>query len=202
MVAQDVDGHLWHEDRTAATMTTDSPVHRTRSGRSVHVQRALKLLYAGLIGGVAAAIASMIVFAALEGSRGLWSAGLGAAMVLFFYAAGQLVMVAFADATARQLMLVSMVSYTGRIVLLGALLMVINLNRENWTSIHAMAVFITAVAVVVGWLVVEVFVFGRLRIGIYDEPNDSSDDSIEQPTDDADEQDHLRPTTNGTRDAG
>ena len=31
-----------------------------------------------------------------------------------------------------------------------------------------MAIFITTIAVVAGWLVVEVFVFSRLRIGVYD----------------------------------
>ena len=31
-----------------------------------------------------------------------------------------------------------------------------------------MAIFLTTIAVVAGWLVVEVFVFSRLRIGAYD----------------------------------
>ena len=31
-----------------------------------------------------------------------------------------------------------------------------------------MVIFVTTIAVVVGWLVVEIFVFSRLRIGVYD----------------------------------
>jgi hypothetical protein len=183
-------------------MTTDSPVHRKPSGRSIHVQRALKLLYAGLTGGVVAAVICMIVFAIIDGGRGLLSAGLAAAMVIFFYAVGQLVMVAFADAGARRLMLVSMASYTARMVLLGLLLMTVNHNQDNWTAIDALTVFITAVAVVVGWLVVEVFVFNRLRIGIYDTDYAGPDGESTGTASADQDQDHLRPTTNGARDAG
>jgi ATP synthase protein I len=31
-----------------------------------------------------------------------------------------------------------------------------------------MVIFVTTIIVVVGWLVVEIFVFSRLRIGVYD----------------------------------
>jgi len=31
-----------------------------------------------------------------------------------------------------------------------------------------MAIFVTTIIVVAGWLIVEVFVFSRLRIGVYD----------------------------------
>jgi purine-cytosine permease-like protein len=31
-----------------------------------------------------------------------------------------------------------------------------------------MAIFVTTIAVVAGWIAVEVWVFGRLRIGVYD----------------------------------
>jgi hypothetical protein len=137
-------------------------------GPSVHVVRARKLLLGGLVGGVAAALISAVVFTLLHGMPGLASAALAAGMVLFFYAVGQLVMVLFADAGARTLMLVSMTSYTLRVVLLGLLLLSYNNNRDAWPSLVPMAVFLTTVAVVVGWLVVEILVFSRLRIGAYD----------------------------------
>jgi hypothetical protein len=178
-------------------MTTDSPSPRSVPGPSIHVVRARKLLYAGLAGGGAAALICLIIFAVLGGTTGLVSAVLGAAMVLFFYAVGQLVMIAFADAGARTLLMVSMASYTGRVVILGLLLLIVNNNRDNWTAIDAMTVFITAVAVVVGWLVVEVFVFNRLRISIYDQqysaPGEGSADTQA-------DHDQLRPTTNGAKD--
>jgi multisubunit Na+/H+ antiporter MnhG subunit len=90
-------------------------------------------------------------------------------MVVFFYAVGQLVMVRFADAGARTLLSVSMASYTGRVVVLGVILMVVDRNRDNWHWVNAITVFITTIAVVAGWLIVEVVMFTRLRIGAYDQ---------------------------------
>jgi hypothetical protein len=137
-------------------------------GPSVHVRRARKLLLGGLVGGVLAAVVCLVIFGVLDGSRGVASAGLATAMVLFFYALGQYVMVLFADAGARTLLAVSMASYTTRVVLLGLLLLVYNKNRDDWTYLIPMAVFITTIVVVAGWLLVEIFVFSRLRIGHFD----------------------------------
>ncbi|QDP97056.1 hypothetical protein FOE78_14990 [Microlunatus elymi] len=149
-------------------MTTDSPSSRSRTGPSIHVVRARKLLFGGLAGGLGAAIICLIIFTVIDGTRGLGSAALGAGMVLFFYTVGQLVMVKFADAGARTLMAVSMASYTGRVVVLGLILMIFEKNRDAWNAIDANTIFISTIAVIVGWLVVEVMVFRKLRIGIYD----------------------------------
>ena len=138
------------------------------AGPSVHVRRARKLLLGGLVGGIVAAAVCLVVFSLLHGTAGLASAALGAGTVLFFYAGGQLVMVFFADAGARTLLAVSMASYTTRVVLLGLLLLVYDKNADNWPSLVPMAVFVTTIAVVAGWLLVEVYVFSRLRIGHYD----------------------------------
>lgn len=139
-------------------------------GPSIHVVRARKLLYGGLVGGVAATIICLVIFGIAAGTSGLISAALGAGMVLFFYVVGQLVMVKFADAGARTLMVVSMASYTGRVVALGLVLLAYGKNREDWPSLMPMAVFVSTIAVVAGWLAVEVFVFSRLRIDVYDTP--------------------------------
>jgi len=153
-------------------MTTESRQPETETisvaGPSVHVRRARKLLLGGLVGGVSAAVLCLVVFALLDGSAGLASAALGAGTVLFFYAVGQLVMVFFADAGARTLLAVSMASYTTRVVLLGLLLLLYNQNADRWPQLVPMAVFVTTIAVVAGWLLVEVYVFSRLRIGHYD----------------------------------
>jgi hypothetical protein len=77
-------------------------------------------------------------------------------------------MVLFADAGARTLLLVSMCSYTARIVVLGLVLVLYNSHRESWPTLRPMAIFVTTIFVVAGWLIVEVFVFSRLRIGVYD----------------------------------
>ena len=157
------------------------PAERVRSrtsGPSVHVVRARKLLYGGLVGGVAAAVLSMIGFGIGYGARGLGSAALASFMVLFFYTAGQLVMVRFADAGARLLLSVALASYTSRVVVLGLLLLVYARFADRFPVIP-MVVFLATVAVVVGWLLVEVLVFSRLRISVFDagdEPEADSDD--------------------------
>ncbi len=143
-------------------------------GPSVHVVRARKLLYGGLVGGVAAAVLSMIGFTVAYGLRGLGSAALASVMVLFFYSAGQLVMVRFADAGARLLLSVALASYTTRVVVLGLVLLVYARFSDRFPVIP-LAVFLSTVAVVVGWLVVEVVVFSRLRISVYDS-NDAADE--------------------------
>jgi hypothetical protein len=135
---------------------------------SVHVVRARKLLLGGAVGGVAAALVCLLAFGLAWGLPGLGSAAFAAAMVLFFYGVGQYVMVLFADAGARTLLAVSMASYTARVVALGLLLVIYNDHAEDWTFLRPMAVFVTVVAVVAGWLAVEVFVFSRLRINAYD----------------------------------
>jgi hypothetical protein len=140
----------------------------SRVGPSIHVVRARKLLLGGLVGGVGAALLSMVLFTILDGRRGLASAVLAAAMVLFFYGVGQLVMVAFADAGARTLLAVSMASYTGRVVVLGLVLLLYNKHSEAFPELWPMAIFITTIAVVAGWIAVEIWVFSRLRIGVYD----------------------------------
>jgi hypothetical protein len=43
-----------------------------------------------------------------------------------------------------------------------------NRYQESWPTLIPMVIFVTTIAVVAGWLTVEVFVFSRLRIGAYD----------------------------------
>jgi hypothetical protein len=165
-------------------MTVDSRPGRAATpadGPSIHVIRARKLLLGGAVGGVAAAIICLIGFTIGYGATGLISAALAAAMVLFFYGIGQYVMVLFADAGARTLLLVSMCSYTARVVILGLVLVLYNAHREAWPTLHPMVIFITTIIVVVGWLVVEVFVFSRLRIAIYDSEYSSPSKGVLEP---------------------
>ena len=53
-------------------------------------------------------------------------------------------------------------------VVLGLVLVVYNRYYQSWPTLAPMAIFVTTIAVVAGWLTVEVFVFSRLRIGVYD----------------------------------
>jgi hypothetical protein len=152
-------------------MTVDSRPESTASsagGPSIHVQRARRLLLGGAVGGLAASLLCLVGFTTGYGMPGLVSAALAAAMVLFFYGAGQYVMVLFADAGARTLLAVSMCSYTTRVVLIGLVLVLYNRYYESWPALVPMVIFVTTIVVVVGWLAVEIFVFSRLRIGVYD----------------------------------
>ena len=153
-------------------MTTPR-AERVRSRPSVHVERARKLLVGGLIGGVAAAVLCMVGFGIGMGLEGLASAALASVMVLFFYSVGQLVMVRFADAGARLLLSVALASYTGRVVVLGLVLLLYARFSDRF-PVDPLVVFLSTIAVVVGWLVVEVVVFSRLRISVYD-ANDEAD---------------------------
>ena len=142
-------------------------------GRSVHVERARKLLAGGAVGGLVATALSLLGFGLGYGVRGLVSAALAAALVLFFYAVGQYVMVLFADAGARLLLSVALCSYTTRILLLGLCLLIYQRNAVAFSSVVPTVVFLTTVAVVVGWLVAEVWVFSRLRVTVFDAPYES-----------------------------
>lgn len=145
---------------------------RARQRPSVHVERARKLLLGGLLGGVVAAVLCLVGFGIGMGLRGLASAALASAMVLFFYTVGQLIMVRFADAGARLLLSVAMASYTGRVVVLGLVLLLYSRFSDR-LPVDPMVVFLSTIAVVVGWLVVEVIVFSRLRISVFDANDDA-----------------------------
>lgn len=154
-------------------MTTDTRADvaaRAASTPSIHVVRARQLLLGGLAGGVAATLVMLVVFGLLDGTRGLLSVLLASLVVLFFYVLGQLVMVRFADAGARLLMAVALASYTFRVLVLGVVLVVFDRNRDTLTAVEPQALFWTVCAVVVGWLAVEIVVFTRLRITVFDTP--------------------------------
>ena len=149
-----------HSPSTAETAVATGP--------SIHVVRARKLLVGGLIGGSAATLICLVVFGLLNGVSGLLSAAVGGGIVLAFYTVGQYVMVRTADAGARTLMIVSMTSYFARFCVVGLFLLLVARKGAGWAALSPQAVTATAVAVVVGWLAVEIFVFSRLRIGAYD----------------------------------
>ena len=151
-------------------MTVDSRADvaaEAASGPSVHVRRAKKLLLGGAVGGVAATVLCLVGFGIAYGASGVVSAAVAGVLVLLFYAVGQYVMVLFADAGARLLLSVALFSYTTRVLLLGLALLVYQRNADAVT-LDPMAVFLTTVGVVVGWLVAEVWVFTRLRVGAFD----------------------------------
>ena len=163
-------------------MTVEShagPATQPAEQPSIHVLRARRLLLGGFVGGGAAALLSLAVAGLVHGTGGVLSAAVAAAVVLFFYGLGQYVMVRSADAGARRLMAVSLVSYTTRVGILGLVLWVFDTYADRWPAMIPVVLFLTTVAVVVGWLAVEIWTFARLRIGAYDTeyvpPSDAGD---------------------------
>ena len=154
-------------------MTTASHEHAQRErtpGPSIHVRPGAQAALRGPGRRAGGDGLCLLIFGLTSGVPGLLSVALGAGMVLFFYTVGQFVMVAFADAGARTLMAVSMASYTGRVVALGLILVLYGKHRADWPALIPMAVFVSTIATVAGWLAVEVYVFSRLRIDVYDTP--------------------------------
>ena len=153
-------------------MTVDSSTERTApsggSGPSIHVARARRLLLGGAAGGVGAAVICLVGFGIGYSTPGRGAAALAAARGLFFSGGGQYVMVLFADAGARLLLAVAMASYTTRVALIGLVLLIYSRYGDSLPGLVPMVVFLTVCAVVAGWLTVEVIVFSRLRITVYD----------------------------------
>ncbi|PFG16817.1 hypothetical protein ATK74_1370 [Propionicimonas paludicola] len=134
--------------------------------------RAARLLRAGLIGGHLALLASAVVFGVLHGFYGaLWSVLSGLVTVLFF-TIGQGIQVVVADADPKVVFAASMTSYVLRAAGLGLLLAAAQAANGRLVGLDPMAIAITAIAVVIGWLAVEIFVFTRLRIPSFDPPAD------------------------------
>ena len=67
-------------------------------------------------------------------------------------------------------MIAALASYGGRVTVLGLLLMLSLSNAERFAQLDPVAVVVTTVTVVFGWLGAELWVFSRLRIPTYDEP--------------------------------
>lgn len=148
---------------------SDAGADRHVEGRpSIHVVRARRLLRGGLTGGLIATAASLVGCGIAFGSDGVMTAAVAAVIVLGFYVIGQLAMVLSADAGARQLMAISMTSYAARVLAIGLLLTLFEARADAWPMLVPIAFFATTIAVVVGWLAVEIYVFSRLRIGSYD----------------------------------
>ena len=143
-------------ERSPDAPTTDSEA--TVSGPSIHVLRARRLLVGGLVGGGAAAVLALVLFTLLDGTAGAaahpggpgrcWAGRVGVAAASGVAAAG--------------------VTAATPAALAGLVLLVYNKNADAFPALWPMAIFLTTVAVVTGWILVEIWVFNRLRIGAYD----------------------------------
>lgn len=149
------------------------PRPERRSRRATTLQaRALRLLNAGLLGGHAALLICAVVFLLLRGPYGaLWSVLSGLVTVVFF-TIGQGIQVMVADADPKVVFAASMSSYVVRAAGLAGLLAWAQAWNGRLTGLDPIALAVTAIAVVIGWLGTEIYVFTRLRIPSFDPPAD------------------------------
>ncbi len=145
-----------------------------RSARRTTVlqARAIRLLNGGLLGGHLVMLVCVAVFGIASGPYGaLWSVLSGLVTVLFF-TIGQGIQVLVADADAKTVFAASMTSYLLRAAALGGLLAWAQAWNGRLVGLNPVAIAVTAIAVVIGWLGAEIFVFTRLRIPSFDPPDD------------------------------
>lgn len=133
--------------------------------------RAQRLLVGGLVGGHVAALVAVGLFWARGGVAAGASAAVAAAATLAFYTIGLAVQVAVADAPAKRVLVVTLASYGFRVGVLGLVLGATLAAGERVPWLDPTAVVVTTVAVVVGWLTLEVWTYTRLRIPVYDPPD-------------------------------
>jgi hypothetical protein len=140
-----------------------------RRGPSANTRRAQRLLMAGVAGGHAALLACVVAFALAGGWPGALSAAIAGVVTIAFFTIGQAVQVVVADAPARRILIASLASYVLRVTVLG-LLLALALDNADWVAwLDPVAVAATTIAVVIGWLAVELWVYSRMRIPVYDE---------------------------------
>lgn len=103
----------------------------------------------------------------LAGWRGVVGALLGLAVVVLFSGTGLLVLRAVRNTDPMVTMMVGLLSYTVRIILFGAAIMVLGaLDTESW--LHRGAFVISVLVCVAAWIGGEIRAYTRLRIPVYD----------------------------------
>lgn len=141
-------------------------------GPTANRRRALRLLTGAAIGGHLAALVCVVGFWLARGPASGLSAAIAAAVVLAFSIIGQAVQVLVADAPAKTVMVAALASYGGRVSVLGIVLMMALSNSARFVAMDPIAVVVTTIGVVIGWLGAEFRVYSHLRIPVYDEPHD------------------------------
>ncbi len=134
--------------------------------------RAVRLLIAGLIGGVTAWLLAFLVHLIAWGPQGVSVVAVGGAITILFFGLGQLVQVAFAESSPMAAMMAALMSYVVRVV--GLALLAWNL-KGSVAPDNGREFAIVIVAVVAGWLTTEVWGFQRLRIPAFDPPQAKTD---------------------------
>lgn len=141
-------------------------------GASANTVRARQLLTGAAIGGHTVAVVCVATFWFVQGPAAGMSAAVAAVVVLAFSMIGQAVQVLVADAPAKTVMIAALASYGFRVSALGIVLILALDSAPRLEAMDPIAVVVTTIVVVFGWLATEFWVYARLRIPIYDEPDD------------------------------
>ena len=132
----------------------------------------MRLLAGGAIGGHVVLLACVLWFAVTGGRPAAVWALLAGLVTIVFFTIGQGIQVLVAEADPKVVLGASLASFTLRAGGLGALLAWSVDNSARIPSLDPVAIAVTAIAVVVGWLAAEIWVFTKLRVPIYDPPSD------------------------------
>ncbi len=124
------------------------------------------------MGGHAAALIVIGVLYVVRGPATLASSALTALAVLAFFGIGQLVQVWVADAAPQVVLTAALGSYVFRVGLPAIALIAISSDPARLAGMDRVAVAVTAIVVVLGWLAAEIWTFTRLRIPVFDPPPD------------------------------
>ncbi|HRL48429.1 MAG TPA: hypothetical protein PLK46_06665 [Propioniciclava sp.] len=141
-----------------------------RGKPSDNVLRAQRLLVAGLVGGHIAAFTSVGLFWALAGADAGITAAIAAAATIAFYAIALGAQVIVADAAPKVVLFAWLASYLARVTVLGLALAVTLTQAQRFTWLDPIALVVTTIAVVLGWICFELYAYSRLRIPVFDPP--------------------------------
>ncbi|GAA4345851.1 hypothetical protein [Angustibacter luteus] len=118
------------------------------------------MLRTALVPTLVTGVGAVVLAGILGGSKAAWSAALGAALVVVFFSLSLLVMRQTAHLQPVAVMSVVLATYTGKILALGVVMIV--LRDASWLDGQALALAIIACTVV--WIAFEMRAFTRLRI--------------------------------------
>jgi ATP synthase protein I len=131
--------------------------------------RATRLFAGGLVGWHGGLALAAVVGLLLGGAVGLFSALIGAALAVFYYAIGQGVQMQYADASPQTIRTASIASYVVRVSLLGGLLYATIVWPGVIAAVDVRGLFAGIVLGVVGWLTGLVIAFRKLRVPTFDQ---------------------------------
>lgn len=140
---------------------------------SPSAQRAQKLLVGGLVGGHVAALTVVGAFWVASGPNSAATAAIASAATIAFYTVALGVQLAVADASAKTVLIASLGSYLARVTVLGLALAATLTNADRWAWLDPVALVVATIAVVLGWIGFELWTYSRLRIPVFDPPDDS-----------------------------